>query len=57
MGNHNEKAKWVNTMSAVGLSISKLRKKKLLKRNSRYNIVLYYNKQKTNIMLTQIFTA
>lgn len=27
MGNHNEKEKWVNTMSAVGLSISKLRKK------------------------------
>lgn len=56
MGNHNEKAKWVNTMSAVGLSISKLRKK-LPMRNSQYNIVLYYNKQKTNIMLTQIFTA
>lgn len=31
MGNHNEKAKWVNTMSAVGLSISKLRKKNFLR--------------------------
>lgn len=52
MGNHNEKEKWVNTMSAVGLSISKLRKKKRPMRNSQYNIVLYYNKQKTSIMLT-----
>lgn len=44
MGNYNEKVKWVNMMLVVGLSISKLRKKKFFKRNSWYNIVLYYNK-------------
>lgn len=43
MGNYNEKVKWVNMMLVVGLSISKLRKK-FFKRNSWYNIVLYYNK-------------